>query len=75
MTGVSFQHDRKGTFSGNLWTENKYEQYIYGREIRLETDHKPLLYLKSLADTSLRVARWAMLIQKFSIQPRICPAN
>ena len=52
---------------------NKYEQYIYGREIRLKTDHKPLLYLKSLADKSSRAARWAMLIQKFNIQTSHLP--
>ena len=41
----------------------KFEQYVYGKEIRLETDHKPLLYLKSLADKSSGVARWALLLQ------------
>ena len=53
----------------------KFEQYVYGREIRLETDHKPLLYLMSLADKSSRVARWALLLQRFDIHSSHLPGK
>ena len=53
----------------------KFDQYVYGREIRLETDHKPLLYLKSLADKSSRIARWALLLHRFDIHSSHLPGK
>ena len=54
---------------------SKYDTYVYGKEILLETDHRPLLYLKSLADKNTRVARWAMLISRYDIKTSHLPGK
>ena len=39
----------------------KFEKYVYGMEIRLETDHKPLLHLKSLADKKIKSSQMGFI--------------
>ena len=34
-----------------------FEQYLFERKVKLQSDHKPLQYLKSLAQNSSRIAR------------------
>ena len=48
----------------------KFDEYIYGREITLETDHKPLVSIqkKSLADVSPRLQRLMLKLQRWDIK-------
>ena len=48
----------------------KFDEYIYGREISLETDHKPLVSIqkKPLADVSPRLQRLMLKLQRWDIK-------
>ena len=48
-----------------------FQDYIYARHVVVETDHRPLTYLKTLAQKSSRVARWALVLKKIYF-PTIC---
>lgn len=41
-----------------VWAVEHFRPYVYGRKFELFTDHKPLVYLGTLKESSARVARW-----------------
>lgn len=41
-----------------VWAVEHFRPYIYGRQFELLTDHKPLLSLGTLRESSARVSRW-----------------
>lgn len=43
----------------------KYEPYLYGREFILQTDHRPLTFLKRKEFKNPRIMRWALYFQLF----------
>ena len=47
---------------------NKFHQYVYGREVLVESDHKPLesIMKKSLAAAPPRLQRMLLQLQKYS---------
>ena len=47
----------------------KYHQYIYGRVVSIETDHKPLEYIfrKPLTATPPRLQRMMLTLQKYEL--------
>ena len=47
----------------------KFHQYIYGRSIRVETDHKPLVSImkKSLLDAPARLQRMILRLQRYEL--------
>ena len=51
---------------GLVWGYSKFHEYIYGLDIVLETDHKPIVALsnKSLNDMSPRIQRLMLRLQK-----------
>ncbi|XP_021346938.1 uncharacterized protein LOC110446222, partial [Mizuhopecten yessoensis] len=53
-----------------VWAVQKFEQYLYGKEFVLETDHQPLTYLQRSKTANGRLMRWALLLQpyRFRIQ-------
>ena len=48
-----------------IWSLQKVQDYIYARHVVVETDHRPLAYLKTLAQKISRVAR--LILQKFNV--------
>ena len=48
-----------------VWAVKKYGVFLYGKEFVLQTDHKPLLWLKQTKYESDRVMRWAMFLQSY----------
>ena len=50
-----------------MWGCSKFHEYIYGLDIVLETDHKPIVALsnKSLNDMSHRIQRLMLRLQKY----------
>jgi hypothetical protein len=47
----------------------KFEQYIYGKKVTVQTDHKPLQFLHNMANANPRLCRWSLFLQKFELQP------
>ena len=45
------------------WGVKKYQEYLYGTEFILETDHQPLQYLRQAKFHNGRVMRWALALQ------------
>ena len=48
-----------------VWAIQKFQQYLYGHEFILETDHSPLVYLNKSKVTNPRLMRWALSLQPY----------
>ena len=48
-----------------VWSVQKYEPYLYGREFILQTDHQALTYLNRAKQTNPRIMRWALTLQPY----------
>ena len=55
----------------------KFNQYIYGREIIIQTDHKPLesIMKKPLANTPPRIQRLLIRLQKYQLRVQYIPGK
>ena len=51
---------------GIVWAMDKLIKYLHGRKFVLQTDHKPLTFLKSASFRNSRVMRWALALQEFA---------
>ena len=49
-----------------VWGIRRFKLYLAGKRFTLQTDHKPLKYLKDAAFQNDCVFRWAMEVQKYS---------
>ena len=45
-----------------VWSLYKFENYIYGKHVEIQSNHRPLAWLKSLASQNSSLARWSLLI-------------
>ena len=47
-----------------------FHQYLYGQEYEIGTDHKPLvpIFKKSLVDSSPRIQRFRLRLQKYELK-------
>ena len=50
-----------------VWSLQKFANYVYARELEVQTDHKSLGYLISFTERNSRVARF-LTLQKFNIR-------
>jgi hypothetical protein len=48
-----------------VWGIQHFHNYLYGREFKLETDHKNLLYVMKNDPNSSKVARWSVAVQGY----------
>ena len=55
----------------------RFHQFIYGRVIEVETDHKPLvpLFTKPLSDCPLRVQRLMLRVQRYDMKVSYTPGK
>ncbi|KAH9398026.1 hypothetical protein TYRP_019400 [Tyrophagus putrescentiae] len=51
-----------------LWALEKWEHLLYGRQFRIETDHRPLQWLISKIDVPGKLGRWALRLMEFDIE-------
>ena len=58
-----------------VWAVDKFQQYLYGQEFILETDHQPLKYLKTAKNTNNRLMRWSLHLQSYSFSVRVIPGK
>ena len=47
------------------WGVKKFQEYLYGTEFILETDHQPLQYLRQAKLQNGRLMRWALALQTY----------
>lgn len=45
-----------------------FRPYLYGRHFKIETDHKPLVWLMSLKDPNSRLVKWRLKLEEFNYQ-------
>ena len=50
-----------------VWSVEHFDYLLYGNEIHLYSDHRPLQWLHSLSSHSPRLARWSLLLQNRQI--------
>lgn len=50
---------------GVIWSLNYLRHLVYGRHIRIITDHHALCWLKSIKDLTGRLARWSIKLAEF----------
>jgi len=48
-----------------VWAVAKFQEYLYGKEFVLETDHQPLQYLGNAQFQNGRLMRWALALQPY----------
>ena len=53
---------------GIVWTLQKLARYLLGNVFFLQTDHKPLIYIKNTQSINNRVCRWSLILQQFDYE-------
>ena len=57
------------------WGVEKFQTYLYGRKVIVETDHKPLqtIFRKSLNSAPPRLQRMLLKLTKYDLEVRYIP--
>ena len=50
-----------------VWGITKFQEYVYGTELFLETDHDPLQYIRRAKFHNGRLMRWVLALQPHRI--------
>ena len=58
-----------------VWGIKRFKLYLAGRRFTLQTDHKPLKYLKEASYQNDRVFRWAVAVQEYSFRVEDIPGK
>ncbi|GBM10122.1 Retrovirus-related Pol polyprotein from transposon opus [Araneus ventricosus] len=56
-----------------VWSIKKFENYVFGANIEIITDHNPLTFLQKSAPQSAKLQRWALALQRYNIHISHCP--
>jgi len=49
-----------------VWAVKRFRPYLYGKEFKLITDHKPLIHLNTSMSTSSRLQRWKLALSEYN---------
>ena len=58
-----------------VWGIKRFKLYLAGRRFSLQTDHKPLKYLKDALYQNDRVFQWAVAVQEYSFRVEDIPGK
>ena len=58
-----------------VWGNKRFKLYLAGRRFMLQTDHKPLKYLKDAVYQNDRVFRWTVAVQEYSFRVEGIPGK
>ncbi|KAL1131186.1 hypothetical protein AAG570_012422 [Ranatra chinensis] len=53
---------------GVVWAVEHFRPYVWGRQFRIKTDHKPLVWIEGLRETSARITRWKERLAPYAFQ-------
>lgn len=48
-----------------VWAVKHFRPYLYGRKFKIQTDHKPLVYLFGMKDPSSRLMKFRMILEEY----------
>ena len=51
-----------------IWTLKKLDRYLWGQKFTLQTDHKPLTFLRSAMFKNNRILGWSLAMQGYSFE-------
>lgn len=51
-----------------VWCLKQFRPYVYGREIKLFTDHRPLVWLSNLKEPNSKLIRWKLQLEEYNYQ-------
>ncbi|GBM87671.1 Retrovirus-related Pol polyprotein from transposon 17.6 [Araneus ventricosus] len=54
--------------AGIVWALRKLHCYLDGQNFTVQTDHNPLVWLRSNASTNPRLMRWALALQPYDFE-------
>jgi len=54
-----------------VWSIEKLQRYLYGRQFVLQVDHEPLSYLNKARLSNPRVMRWALTLQPYRFRVEV----
>ena len=50
-----------------IWALKKCHTWLWSTEIRLETDHNPLVYVRKCTPANPKLVRWALTLERYNI--------
>ena len=51
-----------------LWATKCFRQYLYGRRFKINSDHKPLVWVMNVHDPGSRLIQWRSLVAEYDYQ-------
>lgn len=51
-----------------VWSVKYFRPYLYGRKFKIETDHKPLMYLFNMANPSSRLLKFRLILEDYNFE-------
>ncbi|CAH8502093.1 unnamed protein product [Dicrocoelium dendriticum] len=58
-----------------VWALDKWRPYLLGQRFHVETDHRPLEWIKSAKDPRGKLARWALRLQEYDFTIKHVPGR
>ena len=58
-----------------VYAMEKFDEYLYGREFELQTDHQPLVSMNHSRVANDRIMRWSLLLQPYNMKLTIIPGR
>ncbi|KAJ8709933.1 hypothetical protein PYW07_009299 [Mythimna separata] len=49
-----------------VWSVKHFRPYLYGRQFRIQTDHRPLVYLFGMRDPSSRLLKFRLQLEEYN---------
>ncbi|KAL1131420.1 hypothetical protein AAG570_011037 [Ranatra chinensis] len=53
---------------GIVWAVQQFRPYLLGRRFVIKTDHKPLVWVEKLDETSSRISRWKEILAAYDFE-------
>ena len=50
-----------------VWSLQHFEYYVYGKKVKVYSDHKGLQWLKTMATHNPRLQRWSLILERYDV--------